>query len=64
MSFALEPVDYLRMLKEEYGEYRRSSPELIRKAITCCSNGRTELMDDILRQVIASWDVIFPRDAL
>jgi hypothetical protein len=161
MSFALEPVDYLRMLKEEYGEYRRSSPELIRKAITCCSlsnampeivfaeygitepqkvhgarshgdyrvylrgqceahhtvrdlcdfskhgptlrratvsvqgvksmvrqvgiwrgllaiteireigrlevthqNGRTELMDDILRQVIASWDVIFPRDGL
>ena len=27
-------------------------------------DGRTQLMDDILRQVIASWDVIFARDGL
>jgi len=27
-------------------------------------DGRTELMDDVLEQVIASWDVIFRRDGL
>jgi hypothetical protein len=27
-------------------------------------DGRTELMDDVLQQVIASWDAIFARDGL
>jgi hypothetical protein len=27
-------------------------------------DGRTELMDDVLKQVVDSWDVIFPRDGL
>jgi hypothetical protein len=27
-------------------------------------DGGTELMDDVLEQVIASWDVIFRRDGL
>jgi hypothetical protein len=27
-------------------------------------DGRTQLMDEVLEQVIASWDVIFPRDGL
>jgi hypothetical protein len=45
MSFDLEPVDYLRMLKEEYREYRHS-PEIYRKAINCCalSNALPEII--------------------
>src|SRR5262249_33810926 len=142
MSFDLEPVDYLRMLKEEHDEYRRSRPESRTRSqrsssprtgkhspsrSMCASStrmrsaphrsrslrfqqaraspnagececekrggshttgrrlrgllavtrireierlrvthqdGRTELMGDVLKQVIDSWDVIFPRDHL
>jgi hypothetical protein len=45
MSLDLEPVDYLRMLKEEYNEYRHG-PEIVRKAINCCalSNALPEII--------------------
>jgi hypothetical protein len=45
MSLDLIPVEYFRMLKEEYKEYR-NSPEIVRKAISCCafSNALPEII--------------------
>jgi hypothetical protein len=36
----------------------------VEKLMITHKDGRTQLMDDILEQVVASWDVIFPRDGL
>jgi hypothetical protein len=45
MSFDLEPIDYLRMLKDEHREYR-NIPKIYRKAINCCaySNALPEII--------------------
>jgi hypothetical protein len=36
----------------------------IEKLVIEHKDGRTELIDDVLQQVVASWDAIFPRDGL
>jgi hypothetical protein len=36
----------------------------VEKLMITHKDGRTQLMDDVLEQVVASWDVIFPRDGL
>jgi hypothetical protein len=36
----------------------------VEKLMITHTDGRTQLMDDVLEQVVTSWDVIFARDGL
>ena len=37
---------------------------VIERLMISHKDGRTQLIDDVLEQIVASWDVIFPRDGL
>jgi hypothetical protein len=61
-------VKVTKLIKRKEGFFRgllalTETREVERLEITH-QDGRTELMDQVLAQVIASWDVIFPRDGL